>query len=379
MVYRNKNIETTREVQNLMIEGKYKEAKKILKEAIAKRENPKFKSLLVKLYMVEGNYAKALKELNKYIKEYPYDGTFLAQKVEALVGNGDIQLAKNLLEWLLKNDLVDKRLLLQLKSIAIGENDEKKVQEIEQRLQQNDEKMSDRIEKIKAENIKPKRKKNLGKIELRGKIYQKNKDMRKKLDILNIRAILENEEITEEIEEIRDYYVGMTKFGIIEGAIKPEDIKKIINAYKKIGEKQKAISFVEDLDSIRYAFSLEEIKEIQDIKNKTKKKDFSDYFSKIASKNIQGKDIVQIINKIAKLQGDTLEKRILAIKLFDDAGYNSYKERAIDKAIKGAKTEKEVELINKAIKILDEQKIDNNIVENKKGEVPEESVGGESR
>ena len=379
MVYRNKNIETTREVQNLMIEGKYKEAKKILKEAIAKRENPKFKSLLVKLYMVEGNYAKALKELNKYIKEYPYDGTFLAQKVEALVGNGDIQLAKNLLEWLLKNDLVDKRLLLQLKSIAIGENDKKKAQEIEQRLQQNDEEMSDRIEKIRAENIKPRTKKNLGKRELRGKIYQKNKDMRDKLDILNIRAILENEEITEEIEEIRDYYVGMTKFGIIEGTIKPEDIKKIINAYKKIGEKQKGITFVEDLDSIRYAFSLEEIKEIQDIKNKTKKKDFSDYFSKIANKNIQGKDIVQIINKIAKLQGDTLEKRILAIKLFDDAGYNSYKERAIDKAIKGAKTEKEVELINKAIKILDEQKIDNNIVENKKGEVPEESVGGESR
>lgn len=378
------NINITNEIQSLMREGKFKEAEKILERAMRTTNNPKFKSLHVKLNMVEGKYEKAVKLVNKYIKEYPYDGTFIAQKVEALVGNGEMQLAKELLEWLVNNGLEDKRLLLQLKSIAIGENDVEKEEEIEQRLRENDERIIKTIKSLKKDNVQPRTKRNMEKRELRSKIYQKNQDMKQKIQDLNLRILLGDKKITEkEIKEIQEYFVSMTKFGIIEGKMKTEDIQKIVKSYKKVGENRQVKSFLEELASISYVFSDDEIKQIQKIKKEAKKQNFDDYISKVVNqiknKSIRGIDVVQIMNKINKIQGDTLEKRILAIKLFDSVGYNSYKQRAIAKAQKGVKTEEEKDLVNKAIEIIEKQKMDNIITENKNTKQPGEKIGGDSR
>ena len=384
MEINNINISTTNEIQSLMREGKFKEAEKILERAMRTTNNPKFKSLHVKLNMVEGKYEKAIKLVNKYIKEYPYDGTFIAQKVEALVGNGEMQLAKELLEWLVNNGLEDKRLLLQLKSIAIGENDLEKEEKIEQRLRANDERIIKKIKSLEKDNVQPRTKRNMEKRELRSKIYQKNQDMKQKIQDLNLRTLLDDKKITEkEIKEIQEYFVGMTKFGIIEGKMKTEDIQKIVKSYKKVGENRQAKSFLEELDSISYVFSDDEIKQIQKIKQETKKVNFDDYVAKVNNKikkhPITGVDIIQIMNKINKLQGDKLEKRILAIKLFDSIGYSAYKEGAIKKAQKGIKTEEEKDLVNKAIEIIEKQKVDSIITEDKNIEQPGENIGGDSR
>lgn len=170
-------------------------------------DHPGLKSLFIKLKTVEGKYGEAYKWVNKYIKEYPYDAIFIAQKVEILVGRGEKKLAEELLKWLRNNGIEDKRFLLQLKSIEKGNNN------------------------VAAE----------------------------------------------------------------------------------------------------------------------------------------------------EKQGDTLEKRILAIKLFDSVGYNSYKERAIAKAQKGVKTEEEKDLVNKAIEIIEKQKVDSISTEDKNIEQPGENIGGDSR
>ena len=65
--------------------------------------------------------------------------------------------------------------------------------------------------------------------------------------------------------------------------------------------------------------------------------------------------------------------------MFDSIGYSAYKEGAIKKAQKGIKTEEEKDLVNKAIEIIEKQKVDSIITEDKNIEQPGENIGGDSR
>ena len=343
-----KNKEITKKVQKLMLEEKFTQAHEILIQELKKEDNPKFRSMLVKLYIHEGNNQKALKLVDKCMQEYPYDGVFIAQKAEAYVMRGDIQSAKEMLEWAVRNGIEDKRILLQLKSIALGENDFEKEKQIDQKI------------------IKDEKNRNFtGKGKLRNKIYNKEKEMEQKLTEINLKTLLEenNEEQQKKLQELQDYYFGIARYGVVGGKVKLENINTLVKAYKRMNEKEMAKQIIKRWEMVSNHVIEENGETLEKINKEMKKENFDDYVYQIKDKmkneKIKAREIFDMINKMTNLPGNQLEKMIVSLNMFEKKGYQEYKKNIMARVQKKIKTDKEREFFERALDKIETKEINN--------------------